>query len=59
MKPVSRKLVQKAIAMIVIAAMLDLVGLSPTLIVFFPAGFRGWWLAARNGAKLERCLSFT
>jgi hypothetical protein len=55
MTPVSKKLIQKTIAMIVIAAMLDLVGLSPMLIVFFfLAGFLVWLVVGRSHRREAR-----
>lgn len=55
MTPASKKLMQKTIAMIVIAAMLDLVGLSPTLIVFFfLAGFLVWLVVGRSHRREAR-----
>ena len=51
----SKRLAQKAIAMIVIAAMLDLVGLSPALIVFFfVAGFLVWLVVSRSNRRDAR-----
>lgn len=51
----SKKLMQKTIAMIVIAAMLDLVGLSPTLVVFFFfAGLLIWLVLGRSHRREAR-----
>jgi len=50
-----KRLVQQAIAMIVIAAMLDLIGLSPVLIVFFfLAGFLVWVAVVRSNRREAR-----
>ena len=55
MSPASKKVAQKAIAMIVVAAMLDLVGLSPALIIFFfIAGFLVWLVVLRSHRRDAR-----
>ena len=51
----SKRLGQQTIAMIVIAAMLDLVGLSPILIMFFfLAGFLVWIVVVRSNRREAR-----
>jgi len=55
MRPAGKRVAQKAIAMIVIAAMLDLLGLSPALIVFFfIAGFLVWLVVLRSNRRDAR-----
>lgn len=51
----NKRLAQKVIAMVVIVAMLDLVGLSPTLILFFfAAGFLVWLVVLRSNRRDAR-----
>ena len=55
MRPATKRLVQKTVALIVIVALLDLVGLSPTLIVFFfLAGFLVWLTVGRSNRREAR-----
>lgn len=51
----SKKLTQKTIAIIVIVAILDVIGLSPALIIFFfVAGFLLWRVVRRSDAQETR-----
>ena len=55
MTTASKRLLQKAIAMIVIVAMLELIGVSPALIVFFFfAGFLVWLVVMRSNRREAR-----
>ncbi len=56
----NRKLAQKAIAVIVIVALLDVVGISPPIIIFFiVAGFFIWRAAQRSESReTERIFDF-
>jgi hypothetical protein len=60
MRPSNRKLAQKIIAVVVIVALLDFVGVSPTIIIFFVGiGFLIWRAAQRaESRETERIFDF-